>query len=72
MSVIPLRNNIENTISVPLPNGKVFNVNADMMHDLFENPKILLSDEDIEGLLMLAIAVVFADHNKNKKLINFS
>lgn len=51
-------------ISCPLPNGEVFHAYEEDMHSFFEDPTIL-GDTEREGLLQLAIAIVFADH-RNK------
>ena len=67
MRVIPLdRKRKGRTIRVPLPNGEIFFASEDDMHALFDDPSRCLKEGEKEGLLQLALAVVFADH-KHKK-----
>ena len=48
-------------ISIELPNGKVFTGTAAELKLAFENTNVL-SDEDKDGFIKLAIAIVYADH----------
>ena len=59
MKVIPIKKS--GRIAIPLPNGVTFFAEEADMHSMFENPNALGEGEK-EGLLQLALAVVFADH----------
>lgn len=64
MKVIPLEKKKRNpgAIRVPLPNGTTFSADENDIRSMFDNPSKFLKDDEREGLLQLAIAVVFAEH----------
>ena len=63
MKVIPLdiKKKRGRVINIQLPNGATFSAHENDMRKMFEDPKSL-TDSEKEGLLQLAIAVVFAEH----------
>ena len=65
MKVIPLeRKKANRTIHVPLPNGDSFSAHEDEMHTLFSNPTDFLRYGEQEGLIQLALAVVYVEHQR--------
>ena len=65
MKVLPLeKSQTSRTLRVPLPNGEVLFAREEDMHQMFDDPTGFLREEEKEGLLKLAIAVVFAEHSQ--------
>lgn len=51
-------------IHIKLPNDVEFTAHEEDMAGLFENPMTMLRDSEKEGMIMLALAIVFADFRK--------
>ena len=64
MKIIPFKTN--SPIETKLPNGSVFITDSDKIHHYFDNT-LCLDDNHKDGLIKLALAVLFADHLKNQK-----
>ena len=62
--IIALKKSRGRLINTELPNGHTFTAYESDMSELFDNPEGLLNQAEKDGLLKLALAIIFADKKK--------